>query len=430
MCVVAAKWFPKLGWVGVKNRDRNYRPTVRMKKNFRNNTEKLYMWDEDTRYAEGLNEYGVCILSAAVMVKKDEEEGYETDSHSEVFYSPDGRKIRRALEEKTVEKALQSCIDSKLPGNTLIFDRDTCYLLEGAFRDNKHSDYVHENKKIPHTQLALRTNHGIWIPWAGYQTGGDSAGERASAKSSHTRYKLALQGLTKAQDPQDMLDALTVTPEKNPQMNPVRLEKNTRKKIMRTTGQIMLIASKLTLHYRPIFSDIEFDFNKLNHPSYKTNFEITSSKRLFTTESIQYTSNVIPYVAYGSNMDMQRLQARVGSVDGGSSVRLPGWRLVFNKPTVEGGSAANIEPASDEVWGRLFYLTFPQWQKLISYEKNYDVEPVIALQNDCHIVAQTFVYNDHPSTVSPSADYILYLIRGASQAKFPYSYVNKIAELI
>lgn len=431
MCVVAAKWFADLGWVGVKNRDRNYRPKVRIKKNFRNRTEKLYMWDEDTRYAEGLNQHGVCILSAAVMVKKDEEEGFETDSHSD-FYSPDGRKIRRALEEKTVEQALQSCIDSQLPGNTIIFDRNTCYLLEGSFRDAKHTDYVHKSRRIPRTEVALRTNHGIWLPWAGYQHDGDSAGERASARSSHTRYKLALKGVERATDPHQLLDAMSVTPEKNPQLNPIRVEKNTRKKIMRTTGQIMLIASNLTLHYRPIFSDIEFDFNKLNHPQFKTNFEIASSKKLFTTESVgaDPASETIDYFAYGSNMDQERLEARVGPVLGGDPASATGWQLVFDKPSVSGTSVANIQRQLGTTWGRIWQLTPHQLEILNRYETGYDMETITVDRNGQAVQAVTYVYSDEPSAAPPAASYVLHLIRGAGEAHLPTDYTRKIASLV
>ena len=75
MCVIAIRFFKDIGWVGVKNRDRNYRPTVHIKQSFRNNVERLYIWDEKTKYTEGLNEFGVSILSAAVAVKDDEKEG-------------------------------------------------------------------------------------------------------------------------------------------------------------------------------------------------------------------------------------------------------------------------------------------------------------------------------------------------------------------
>ena len=278
MCVVAAKWFADLGWVGVKNRDRNYRPKVRIKKNFRNRLEKLYMWDEDTRYAEGLNQHGVAILSAAVMVKKDEEEGFETDSHSD-FYSPDGRKIRRALEEKTVEQALQSCIDSQLPGNTIIFDRNTCYLLEGSFRDAKHTDYVHKSRRIPRTEVALRTNHGIWLPWAGFQNNPKNSQETQDRMSSRARLLQAQQVVRDARTPQDLVDGMCQINIPNPQLNIMRY--STEPKKFRTTSQQLCVPRERTLYCRPVSSHIEFDFWRLNRPDTNVWVEILSNRLLW-----------------------------------------------------------------------------------------------------------------------------------------------------
>ena len=42
------------------------------------------------------------------------------------------------------------------------------------------------------------------------------------------------------------------------------------KHIMVTTGQIMICASEHTLHYRPIWSEMEFKYAKLNNTKTKT----------------------------------------------------------------------------------------------------------------------------------------------------------------
>ena len=65
MCVIAAKYFPNKGWVGVKNRDRTYYPSINIRKSMKDGIERLYIWDENTRYTEGLNEHGICILNAS-----------------------------------------------------------------------------------------------------------------------------------------------------------------------------------------------------------------------------------------------------------------------------------------------------------------------------------------------------------------------------
>ena len=65
MCVIVAKYLEGLGWVGAKNRDRTYKPTITIKKSFRNGVERLLMWDTDTKWTEGVNEYGIAMIGAA-----------------------------------------------------------------------------------------------------------------------------------------------------------------------------------------------------------------------------------------------------------------------------------------------------------------------------------------------------------------------------
>jgi len=50
MCVIVAKYFEGTGWVGVKNRDRNYVPDLSFRKKQNKNTETLYFWDDITQY--------------------------------------------------------------------------------------------------------------------------------------------------------------------------------------------------------------------------------------------------------------------------------------------------------------------------------------------------------------------------------------------
>ena len=92
MCIVALKHFDDLGWVGVKNRDRNYKPSIMVKQSFSRGIERIYLYDEKTKYTEGMNENGVSILSACTQVKKDEKEGTKVNPNS-FEGSPDGKKI-------------------------------------------------------------------------------------------------------------------------------------------------------------------------------------------------------------------------------------------------------------------------------------------------------------------------------------------------
>ncbi len=290
MCIVALKHFPNTGWIGVKNRDRNYKPSIRMVQSFREDIERLYLYDLNTKYAEGLNEFGISILSASVNTRHDEQEAAISSGKpsNKPFYSPDGKMVRKALLEKTLKSALEKCIELKLPGNTIVFDQNTAYLLEGALNVEKGNKYEHEYHEISKDKVAVRTNHGIWIPWAGYKEGKPS-------ESSQSRMNMGLENIQKAEGPEDMLKAISSTPNKDPQLNVLRIDE--RRGEMRTTGQIMIIPSKLTLYYRPIYCEIEFDFNKLDSVETKTFFQIMSARDILQSDAEEAISNELLVMA-------------------------------------------------------------------------------------------------------------------------------------
>lgn len=264
MCVLAAAYWPKFGWVGVKNRDRNYRPVVDFRKSHLHDMERLYIWDEKTRYTEGVNQFGISILSASLMTKDDEKEHTKGEDEGD-YYSPDGKKIRTALLEKSVKRAVQNCIKQKLAGHTFIFDEETLYLLEGVKLPDE--GYAHLVKLVDKSQRVVRTNHGILLPKAGYQRGED-AQQTASRDSSESRFDLAKQQTLQAASPMSLVNRLTYHQNENSQMNPMRLDKTPSH--LKTTGQLMIIPKRRTLYYRPILCDISFDYPKLNQPHSKT----------------------------------------------------------------------------------------------------------------------------------------------------------------
>ncbi|MEN6304367.1 MAG: hypothetical protein ABFD96_16660, partial [Armatimonadia bacterium] len=228
MCIIIGKYFPGTGWVAVKNRDRNYIPEISFRKRHDGGTEILYFWDDITQYCEGLNSHGIGILSASLMVLDDEK---EIESRARTP-SRDGRKIKRALESRTAKEAVSRLIDDQLPGNTLVFDQENMYLLEGAWEPGGYArkSYQCEAREIPRDRSVVRTNHGIWLPWAGYQMSGDD-GERMSRISSLSRRLIALYVTRTARDPEDILDGLTRDFAHDGQLNALRT--STDKKKMR-----------------------------------------------------------------------------------------------------------------------------------------------------------------------------------------------------
>lgn len=278
MCIISAKYFDNIGWVGVKNRDRNYIPEISFKRNTSNGVEILLFWDDITKYCEGLNSGGVCVISASLMVKDDEKEiKVRTKTPSK-----DGIKLRRALQYPNVKAVAMSLIKDKLPGNTLIFNRDTCYLLEGCWAPDggyERNEYKYRIHEIPKDKTVARTNHGIWLPWAGYQRKADNKNQTMSRISSESRLTIAEYLLPIADSPSELIDLLAGTYSDNPQLNSLRTA--TTRKQMRTTSQIMLIPSENTLFMRPVQSHISFNFWKFNNPKYKLWTELLSNRILY-----------------------------------------------------------------------------------------------------------------------------------------------------
>lgn len=276
MCILVAKYFPEVGWCGAKNRDRNYIPDLCFKREDIEGLERLLYRDNVTQYREGLNDEGVCILSASLMVADDEKEVKEPNKS----HSGDGEKISKALKLPTVAEATKFLIKEKLTGNTIIFDRDKLMLLEASKRKktNGFDEYVFNVKAIPHSEAVARTNHGIELPWAGYQKTG-SENERMSRKSSESRLKIARRVVENAKTPLALIDLLCGKYTEDPQMNALRT--TTDRKKMRTTAQILLMPAERTMYVRPIQSDISFNFWKMDDPEADTWVEILSNRPLW-----------------------------------------------------------------------------------------------------------------------------------------------------
>jgi hypothetical protein len=270
MCIIAAKYFHDIGWVGVKNRDRNYVPELSFLLLTNTEPHRLLMKDDMTGYMEGLNLSGVCVLSASLMVMDDEKEIKKRTTED----SPDGLRIEEALKLRDFDSIVQKLVKEGMTGSTIVFNRDRCVLIEGCNRDDVYHSKVVE---IPAGQVVARTNHGVLLPWAGYQMGVNAA-QDLSRKSSESRLRYAYQALAKAQTPNELLNELAQTPEKNKQMNPLRT--TTDRKMMRTTAQEMIIPMDQTFYLRPIQSKLDIDFWKINQNKDDLWVEILSNREL------------------------------------------------------------------------------------------------------------------------------------------------------
>ena len=306
MCVVAVKYVKEYGWIGAKNRDRNYSTSIKVINSNRDGIQRLFIDDQTTRWTEGVNEYGLSILSASFSVKSDEKEGDKilgksSQKKKKAIVSPDGLAIRTALLYKTPKEAADYLIEKKLAGATFVFNSKICYLIEGGFTIKKEDattekprDYVYKLKEILKADdHCVRTNHGIDMPILGYSKKATDDHLVAARKSSEVRWEIVNNYLrdTEINDPYGFLEEMSQNPNKDKFMNPIR-PGDIKKADMVTTGQLLLVPKECTLHYRPIYSEVSFDYKKLNSEAAKTFFEIISSRKLLSFKEFTAPENI------------------------------------------------------------------------------------------------------------------------------------------
>ena len=274
MCIIVAKYFDGIGWAGAKNRDRNYTPTLDFVENTEHGVERMMMHDKVTGYKEGINNYGLSILNTSLDVYDDESEVEAGTADT----SPDGRHIAAALLFKDPVDAVRLLIKRKLGGCTIVFNKETMYLIEASDKDGK-APYKYKAKKIPNNETVARTNHGLWLPWAGYQRSESNKSNMLSRLSSEARLLQAQAVVESAQDPEDLVDGMCQVYINDPQMNIMRT--STERKKMRTTSQQLCVPKERTLYCRPVSSHLQFDFWTLNRPDTNVWVEILSNRALW-----------------------------------------------------------------------------------------------------------------------------------------------------
>ena len=274
MCIIVAKYFPDVGWAGAKNRDRKYVPTLDFEILSEDGVEQALMHDQVTGYREGINSAGVSILNTSLDRGEDEPDVESGRART----SPDGELIRQALREKHPLAAVKCLIRGRLVGCTIVFDRDTCYLIEASDQDGTRP-YRYRYREIPRDQTVVRTNHGIWLPWASFQRNPKNPQETRDRISSEARMLQAQFVAENARQPQDLVDGLCQVFVEDPQLNIMRT--STGKDQFRTTSQQLCVPSERTLYCRPVSSNLQFDFWKLNKPSTDVWVELLSNRELW-----------------------------------------------------------------------------------------------------------------------------------------------------
>ncbi len=274
MCIIVAKYFDGIGWVGAKNRDRNYTPTLDFIEDTDHDIGRMMMHDQVTGYREGINSAGVSILNTSLDVYDDE---IEVEA-GEVDASPDGKIIAQALLYRDPLDAVKLLVRRHLGGCTIVFNQDNLYLIE-ATDDDGTAPYRYRAKKIDQGDTVARSNHGLWLTDAGYQRNPNDESETLGRISSESRLAQAEALVEAATKPQDLVDGMCQVYINHPQLNIMRY--STARKKMRTTSQQLCVPRERTLYCRPVSSHMDFDFWRLNKPHTNVWVEILGNRELW-----------------------------------------------------------------------------------------------------------------------------------------------------
>lgn len=151
-----------------KNRDRAYKPTIGIIHTIIKNTEIVFLYDYDTNWCEGMNEYGIAVVNSALSVGYDEIEKKIIKKTGKK--SKDGKRIIKALTLNNIDDVCNSLMkyENGVRGHTFINDKDNSYAIESTTKHNPILKHITDE-----VNFIVRTNHGFLYPNAGYQHGKD-----------------------------------------------------------------------------------------------------------------------------------------------------------------------------------------------------------------------------------------------------------------
>jgi gamma-glutamylcyclotransferase (GGCT)/AIG2-like uncharacterized protein YtfP len=142
--------------------------------------------------------------------------------------------------------------------------------------------------------------------------------------------------------------------------------------------------------------------------------------------------NNVVYFAYGSNMSLRRLKARVPSVEKHQLAKLKGYQLCFHKRSLDDGSAKCDALYSgnktDVVWGVVFRLPSAALTILDRIEgEGYDrVSLEVETEGGEKLQVISYLANCIDATLLPFDWYKQHVLTGAREADLPVEYIAQI----
>ena len=219
----------------VKNRDRSYEATVSIvRKLSKDGTEMVLMYDKNSRFVEGMNEYGIGIINATLRNREDSQPMNNYNNRL-------GNIIHRALCCKNLPDALLivSTYNDGVEGHTIVGDALRMYTVENSWQKK-----AIVTQTSPTDSWEVRTNHGL-----GYYDAGYKPKDGNNYIGSHIRRAMAEVELSAATSEKDVMKALRkqhFAPESNYNMH--RRTRGIPGSLF-TTSQVMMNLSDLVFNF-------------------------------------------------------------------------------------------------------------------------------------------------------------------------------------
>ena len=240
-------------WFLYKIRDRAYKPKYTIKYFSQNGISSSFLIDNYNDWTEGINSKGIMLVSVALQNHEDKMDGKIRLSINNRKTNRNGVILRQVLKMDKVQDVVDTLVEERFEGNTLVSDGKKLFCLE-IFLSNKTKESILRNleidpiedeenvkeillkhirpedydvkvKEIKDDSIIVRTNHGIFLKNAGY-TPEDGDGYKSSVMRKESVEK-ALQD-EKPNHPLEVLTLLKNLTSKNLNRNtkfcPIRQE--------------------------------------------------------------------------------------------------------------------------------------------------------------------------------------------------------------
>jgi len=137
------------------------------------------------------------------------------------------------------------------------------------------------------------------------------------------------------------------------------------------------------------------------------------------------------YFAYGSNLNVDQMKARIGAWQLSKRALVRSYKLVFNRYSKSrNGYAANLQPTDnfeDTVPGVVYHITQEQLVKLEKFEGIPPTEVAVELEDGNEIShAKIFVWKSSEKERGPPKDYRRIIEQGLLQHGYPESTIRKV----